>query len=170
MFALWVSGRMPGLNDLLNAKGTVKGQWNAYNGQKARWYGVIRLLALHEGLTMQGPGYATFLFVEPHTRRDPDNIVAGGVKLILDSLVSAEVLPGDGWSTVLGFVGHWRKGDRPGCLVHWGDELLTKEAMEALLEKELENGTAKQEDGSGSGVGRHGRNHAGPAKVAGRRA
>lgn len=168
-FTLWIGARLPGLNDLLQAKGTVSGQWNAYNAAKARWSGDIRLLAMQKGLTMQEPGMATFLFEEPHRQRDPDNLVGGGVKLILDSLVGAEVLPGDGWSTVLGFVGYWRKSELPGCLVHWGDELQTKEAMEALLEKELENVTAKQEDGRGSGTGRDGRNYARFAQAARRK-
>lgn len=135
---LWIASRLPGLNDLLNAKGTVRGQWNGYNAQKCVWYGQIKTLCNAKGIGLQDPGYLTLLFVEPNKRRDPDNVVAGGTKLVLDSLVGAGVLRGDGWDDNLGFIGYWIfLGGRAGCLVHWGGELLTKDAMSALLEKEL---------------------------------
>jgi hypothetical protein len=149
VFTLYVAGRLPGLNELLNLKGTVNGSWNGYNSLKCKWYGQIALLARARGIQPQPAGCMTFLFVEPDRRRDPDNLVAGGAKLLLDSLVGADVLPGDGWLHNLGFVGFWIcKPARAGCLLHWGDELLSKEAMVALLEKEGKDGTAN--DGCGT--------------------
>lgn len=163
---LWVPSRLPGLNDLLNAKGTIRGQWNGYNAQKCIWYGQVALLCRAKGIQRQEPGFGTFLFAEPNTKRDPDNIVAGGVKLLLDSLVGADVLPGDGWRDNLGFAGYWtHRPSRPGCLVHWGSEILTKDAMLALLEKELENGNFKH----GPGVAAHEPNRAHVAKAPRRR-
>lgn len=133
---------MPGLNDLLAAKSSIQGKWNAYNQVKNQWYGQIKLLALARGIEPQGPGMATMLFIEPHRQRDPDNVVGAGAKLLLDSFVGAGVLPGDGWSVNLGFVGYWIcRTDGAGCLFHWGDELLDKAAMLQLLEKE-QNGTS----------------------------
>ena len=102
---MWVPGRLPGLNELLREKANVHGRWNGYNEIKCQWYGQIQLLARAKQVDRQGPGFATFLFVEPNAKRDPDNIVAGGVKLLLDSLVGSGVLLGDGWTHVLGFVG-----------------------------------------------------------------
>jgi hypothetical protein len=142
VFTLFVRGRLPGLNELLNLKGTVNGSWNGYNSLKCKWYGQIALLARARGIQPQPAGFMTFLFVEPDRRRDPDNLVAGGAKLLFDSLVGADVLPGDGWLHNLGFVGFWICSPaRAGCLLHWGDELMSKDAMVALLEKEGKNGT-----------------------------
>ena len=36
-------------------------------------------------------------------RTDPDNIAAGGRKVILDGLVEGGILPDDGWGDVEGF-------------------------------------------------------------------
>jgi hypothetical protein len=109
------------------------------------------------------------LYVEPNRKRDPDNIVAGGTKLLLDSLVGAGVLRGDGWSDNLGFIGYWAyRASREGCLVHWGEEILTKQAMEALLEKELEN-SGKNENGNRPGIARDGSGRAANSSRRGRR-
>lgn len=143
MFTLYVSGRLPGLNELLNQKATTSGKWNGYNALKCQWYGQIALLARAKGIGMQSPGFASFLFCEPTQRRDPDNIVSGGCKLLFDSLVGCDVLPGDGWGNNLGFVGFWHHTPgRAGCLFHWGDELLSKASMLELLKEEGRDGTA----------------------------
>jgi hypothetical protein len=132
---------MPGLNDLLAAKSSIQGKWNSYNQIKAQWYGQIKLLAQARGIEPQGPGMATMLYIEPHRQRDPDNVVGAGTKLLLDSLVSAGVLPGDGWSANLGFVGYWIcRSENAGCLFHWGDELLSKPSMLLLYEAEVKRG------------------------------
>lgn len=135
---LWINGRFPSLNQLLDAKSTQKGSWNSYNALKCEWFGQIKRLVELERVESVGPGYFTFLFVEPDRRRDPDNIVSAGVKLILDSLVGCEVIAGDGWSQVLGYVGYWvQREKRAGCFVVWNETGLTsKAAMEAELEKE----------------------------------
>ena len=138
---LWIPTRLPSLNDLLNSKGTVRGTWNRYNEQKCMWYGQIKLLCLAKQIGLQPPGFLTMLYQEPNTKRDPDNIVAGGTKLLLDSLVGAGVLAGDGWRDNLGYAGYWTLASKPGCLVHWGDRVLTKQEMLALLQKETD-GTA----------------------------
>lgn len=146
---IWIPSRLPSLNDLLDAKGTVRGQWNKYNQQKSVWFGQVKGLCLARNVGAQDPGYGTFLFVEPNQKRDPDNIVAGGVKLLFDSFVGAGVLAGDGWRDNLGFVGYWTcKTARAGCLVHWGPELLTKETMLSLLEKELNRGITNDRRGT----------------------
>lgn len=134
---LRVFGRLPGLNELLAGSRNAKGSWNQYNALKAQWYGQIKLLLQAKGVRPVGPGYFTFLFVEPNKKRDPDNLTAGGIKLLLDSLVGAEVLAGDGWSSVLGFVSYWQVGEKPGCLIVWDErQTLSKPAMQGTLEKE----------------------------------
>lgn len=132
---LWVPGRLPGLNELLAGKASQNGSWNRYNQLKQQWYGQIKLLCHANRVESVGPGYFSFLFAEPDRRRDPDNIVSGGVKLLFDSMVGAGVLKGDSWSHVLGYVGYWGQfSGRVGCLVHWDAERLwSRESMEALL-------------------------------------
>lgn len=134
---LLVNGRLPGLNELLAGKSSQNGSWNRYNQLKAQWYGQIKLLCQAKLVESVGPGYFTFLFSEPERRRDPDNVVAGGVKLLFDSLVGAGVMAGDSWVHVLGFVGYWQHTPgKASCLVHHGDAILTKDAILALLDKE----------------------------------
>lgn len=134
---LWIVGRVPSLNELLDAKAKQRGKWNRYNDIKANWASQVKLAAVLKRIGLQPPGCGTFLFCEPDQRRDPDNVVGAGVKLLLDSLVAADVLGGDGWHDNLGFCGYWTlTPGRAGCLIHWGDEILTKPEMLALLEKE----------------------------------
>ncbi len=167
MLTLWIAGRLPGLNEML-AGNRASGRWNSYNEVKCMWYGQIKLLALARGLTMQVPGQATLLFCEPNRKRDPDNVVAGGAKILLDSLVGCEVLPGDDWTAVLGLHGFWHHTPgRAGCLFHWGDELLSKPEMLRLLEKEGKDGNSIDKNGSGSGNSRHAGPGAHHAKAAG---
>ena len=43
------------------------------------------------------------------TRSDPDNIAAGGKKLLLDSLQKARILSGDGWKQIVKFSDNFSK-------------------------------------------------------------
>jgi len=143
---LWLPGRFPGLNDLLGAKSSQKGNWNAYADLKRRHYGQIKLLCQAKRVEPVGPGYFTFLFIESDRRRDPDNIAAGGIKLIFDSLVGADVMKGDSWAHVLGFVAYWQVGARPGCLVNFTpDGLVEKGAMLLKLEREIGKDAHKED-------------------------
>ena len=49
------------------------------------------------------PVVIRFDWHEMGRERDLDNIAAGGRKFILDAMVAAKVLPGDGWRWVRGF-------------------------------------------------------------------
>jgi Holliday junction resolvase RusA-like endonuclease len=46
--------------------------------------------------------HLAFLFYEFSRRRDPDNIQAGSVKIILDALVKYGILENDGWDQIAG--------------------------------------------------------------------
>lgn len=61
--------------------------------------------------------YLRFGWAEPNTRRDPDNFCAGGRKVVLDALVRAGVLPGDGWKHVAGWCDEWLVSSEPGVSV-----------------------------------------------------
>jgi len=117
----FVPGPLPGLNELIAAAKGSGGQGRAYSRLKRQWTETIWALAKRDRLK-PFVGRATFRFewIEKDKRRDPDNIAAGGRKLILDGLVKAGVLKGDGWR----FVGIWTDSFkttlglyRPGCLV-----------------------------------------------------
>jgi len=158
---MYLVGRLPGLNDILAGSASASRGWSSYNALKQKWTGDIGLVARTSGLAPLGSGYFSYLFVEPTSRRDPSNVVSGGVKIIEDALQKAGLLPGDDWRYVLGFIGHWtlNKG-RAGCLVCWSpDEMLTKPAMLALLallEKEQTNDGREKEASRGSGSNRPG--------------
>ena len=47
--------------------------------------------------------FLVFTWIEPNRRRDPDNIAAGGRKLILDAMVVAGVIQDDSWKYVRGW-------------------------------------------------------------------
>lgn len=162
---MYLVGRLPGLNDILAGSASASRGWSSYNALKQKWTGDIGLVVRSRGLAPLGSGYFSYLFVEPTSRRDPSNVVSGGVKIIEDALQKARLLPGDDWRYVLGFVGYWTlsKG-RAGCLVCWSpDEILTKPAMLALLEKELEkHGTAN--NGCRASHDEPGRAHAAKAR------
>jgi hypothetical protein len=102
--------QLPALNDMLDSKSrqsrrTVTGYtWNAYNDMKQRYAGDIRAmvrLACGTKIPKIHPHSVAsieFRWREPDERRDPDNIAAGGTKLILDSLQAMNVIHTDGWS------------------------------------------------------------------------
>ena len=150
MGCLWVSGRLPGLNDIIEQSAGASSGWSKYNQTKQAWSANIGLLAAMKGVGAIPPGYFTYLFAEPNCRRDPSNVVAGGVKLIEDALQAAKLLKNDGWTDVLGFCGYWiKKPERVGTLVHWNpDGCVSKDTMIALMREETE-GNANQKAGNG---------------------
>ncbi len=99
--ALWIPGRLPGLNEIIDAAGTRKGTWNAYMSMKQKWGLNIATHARGQGFAAFEHGHFTYLFQEPNHRRDPSNVIAGGVKLIEDALQEAGLLKNDGWGEVL---------------------------------------------------------------------
>lgn len=101
--SLWVPGPLPNLNDFLRAskQGFLRGR--GYTVMKQQWGGIVANLARRARLPRFERVLLQFDWREANRRRDPDNLVAGGRKIILDSLVKAEVLPNDGWAHVLGW-------------------------------------------------------------------
>jgi hypothetical protein len=105
MQSLWIPHKLPGLNELLDAKAVMssssKRRWSAYNSLKKQWAANLTLLARSQGFQRVDSGYFTYLFIEPNQKRDKSNVIGAGVKLIEDSLVKAELLADDGWKNVL---------------------------------------------------------------------
>lgn len=149
---LWIPTRAPGLNELLNAKGS---NWPAYNELKKKWSGMVLILARVQGFRRVEAGHFTYLLVEPNKKRDPSNIVSGAVKVVEDALVDAGLLENDGWEHVLGLKGHWiQRTGLTGVLLCWdGDRTLSLDEMIEHLMK-VESNERIKENGHRAANGR----------------
>ena len=153
--AFFVPGKVPSLNELLDARGRTAPRvasiimkhlpkkskapgirYDAYNDIKQDWK--IRTIgAIGAPFVRVKSAYFGYLVVEETERRDPSNICASAIKFIEDGIVEAGVMKNDGWKQVLGIRVHWicRPKHRPGIYVIMSDEPLT----EAQLESEYED-------------------------------
>ena len=96
---LVIEGIFPGLNEII---ATAKKHWSAYAKEKKRLTGSVALLAKVAQLKpVEGWVVVRFQWYEKDRRRDPDNCRASA-KFILDGLVQAGVLEGDGWAVIHG--------------------------------------------------------------------
>ena len=95
---LTITGRLPGLNEIISANRSSK-----YEAAKQKkdvegmimWYIQEQL----KGLKIDKPVRLTHWFYEPSKRRDKDNVMAGK-KFIWDALVRTGVLKNDGWNEI----------------------------------------------------------------------
>lgn len=108
--------KMPGFNDLIAAAKVRKGKWNDYDRLKHQW-----TIHIDRQLCRLKPSrkvFINFTWIEPNRRRDPDNIAAGGRKFVLDALVNAGIIPGDGWRHVAGWKDYFSVDKRnPGVVL-----------------------------------------------------
>lgn len=125
---LFIPGRLPGLNEILDAKASFdprqRGRFrqNGYASLKRRWTAEIILQAHRQRLRPVACPRLRFTWVEPNRRRDKDNIAAGGRKIILDALVRGGFLGGDAWKDYLDWQDIFTMDpDRPGVLVEIED-------------------------------------------------
>jgi hypothetical protein len=92
-------------------------RWNGYAALKARWEAQVMRSVRAQGVRPVPSGrrvHLWFIWREPTRRRDPDNVAAGGRKLILDALVRLGILPTDGWTTVAGWTDRFAIHRQPG--------------------------------------------------------
>lgn len=99
---LWIPGPMPGLNDVLESAKGAGGSGARYSKGKRLWTEHVWAHAKQAGLRPMSRIRLRFEWRENHQRRDPDN-VAAAKKFVLDGLVQAGVIKGDGWAYVEGW-------------------------------------------------------------------
>lgn len=99
--ALWLPGRLPGLNEYIaaiNSSRYVGNNMKKEHTEAVAW----QAKKLRQ---VEKPVFIQFTWKEPNRLRDPDNIVFAK-KLILDGLVSAKILPNDNQKWIIGFQDH----------------------------------------------------------------
>lgn len=116
---LWVPGPLPGMNELIAAAKGSGGRGAGYARLKRQWTETVWALAKASRIDKPGPFerrvFISWEWVERDKRRDPDNVAAGGRKLVLDGLVAAGVLAGDGWRHIDAWRDRWTVNpERPG--------------------------------------------------------
>lgn len=103
---LRIPGRLPGLNDYTGAERT-----NKYKGAKMKRECtdfVATFCKQQKVQKFKKPVIIKFVWIEPNTRRDPDNFTSFGRKVILDGLVRAGILPDDSQKWVKGWSDGWK--------------------------------------------------------------
>jgi hypothetical protein len=112
------------MNEMMGARMRTSGKstrgkrWNAYSDLKRQWEGtIVSLVRQGQMCRFDQPVLLEFRWFERNRRRDHDN-VAAAKKLVLDALVRAGVIGGDGWKHVSGFSDRFAVDpQRPGVLV-----------------------------------------------------
>lgn len=122
---LRVPFRLPGLNDIIGEMSghlTMRGRRvYRYTQTKKRMTHALVALIHAQGLQpVTGPVWVACEWTEAGKRRDPDNIAAGGMKLILDALKAAGIIANDGWRHITGFEHRFGLG-KPGVTVRLFD-------------------------------------------------
>lgn len=87
-------GRLPGTNEMIGAANRNRHAWNQVKAGHESELG--RVFSAQAGAKhMVGRSLATVHFYEKDRRRDEDNVIGGGCKLIFDALKEAGIIPDD---------------------------------------------------------------------------
>ena len=86
---------MPGMNEIIKE---AKSHYQAYNKLKREYTNKVAWVAKGKGKFNRID--LDIVWYCKDKRRDKDNIIAGGTKMILDGLVEAEVIKDDGWEYI----------------------------------------------------------------------
>lgn len=106
---------LPGLNDII---GTSQVHWGRYGKMKRKWGQTVGLYAKSQGFAkIAVPSHFEFEWLEASRKRDPDNVSAGGRKIILDALQDCELLENDNATWVLSFMDTFQYGKGVGVVL-----------------------------------------------------
>ena len=128
---LWIPGRLPGLNEIIEARGSASGKANAWASMKKKLQGTIALLARAHGVGRWTAAHFAYVHFEPNRMRDPSNFCSGAQKVVEDALQKAKLIPNDGWRQVLSFQHLWHVSDDPGTMVVLSDEMMDRAQIES---------------------------------------
>jgi len=98
---LTITGRLPGLNEYINACRN-----DPHSGASMKRVAQERVMwAVKQQIRVKfrRPVWITYVWYEQDRRRDKSNISAFGVKVIEDALVRCGVIHDDGWKYIAGF-------------------------------------------------------------------
>lgn len=111
--SLWIPAPMPGLNEIIAACERSPYAWGKI---KKRWSATVKLYAIQQRFDpIPGPAHFAIELVEPNRKRDPDNVLAGALKITLDALRMSGLLQNDGWKHILSISPSYRVDKlRPG--------------------------------------------------------
>ena len=120
--SFFVPGRLPSMNDMIAAAKGFGGRGYGYSKLKKQWTDTVALLARSSRLTPVQRARFVFEWHEAKPSRsckarDPDNVAAGGRKVVLDGLVQAGVLPNDTAKEVAGWTDTFSVGGACGVKV-----------------------------------------------------
>lgn len=116
-FAMFVSGPLPGQNELISAAKGFGGRGFGYAKLKREWTEKVAWAARAARIPPLARASFTFRWVERNQKRDPDNLAGGGRKMFFDGLVVAGVLENDGWKQIGGWSDRFEVGPSPGVHV-----------------------------------------------------
>ena len=117
--ALEIPLPLPHLNRIIAG---AKRHWSSYARDKRRATERVMVLAFRARLRpVESPVTFSFTWYPPNRKVDPDNLAAGGQKVILDGLVAAGVLPDDSLTWIRGIQHHFEPPDpeNPHVEVTW---------------------------------------------------
>ena len=101
-----IPGRLPGLNEIIDAAKQGKGRYQPYALMKEEYTTMVAWLA--KKLPKYNRVDITITWYEPNNKRDIDNIAGGGTKMILDGLVRAGTIPDDSQKYVNSITHHFK--------------------------------------------------------------
>ncbi len=135
--AFYIPVRLPGMNDIIDARmkaadaGKNGRRWNPWSEMKRENTKIIDDALRNSGVRhINSEMHFSFLFLEPNKRRDPDNIVSGGMKIIFDAICGTGLMSNDGWRNVGGISPSWHvDGHNTGCWVAVDAKGHNKESM-----------------------------------------
>lgn len=114
----FVPGPLPNMNEVISAAKGYNGRGFAYKKMKEEWTGLVEESIRKAEIRPVESCTVVLCWMEKNRRRDPDNITAGGTKFVMDGLVKAGILSGDGWDYVKGLLHSWHVDkDFPGVWV-----------------------------------------------------
>lgn len=115
-----IPSRLPSTNEMLRAERAITKRGLApgaargvvWNTTKKKFYRVIGLHALAQRFPrVSEPVHVEIEFADDG--RDPDNVIGGGMKVLLDALVRGGFLPDDGPEWILSLRCSWRRDSTP---------------------------------------------------------